>query len=124
MVRRARFRASSRAKSRGTAPGELSTVPAAPAAGVLLDRAGYAEVEEPAVKQLAAAKSQQRPPGTRLHPSLVRPRPRPAWLTTARPILTWPRQNLSAPEWGRRRHWAAPRPSKPVAHGTETPWFG
>src|SRR4029077_13523816 len=82
MVRRARFRASSRAKSRGTAPGELSTVPAAPAAGVLLDRTGHAEVEEPAVKQLVAAEGQQRPPGTRLHPSLAQPRSRPAWLTT------------------------------------------
>ena len=75
MVRRARIRASSRAKNRGTAPGELSTVSTAPAAGILLDRTSHAEVEEPAVKQLAAAKDHQGDTWSSLAP-VARARPR------------------------------------------------
>ena len=60
MVRRARLCARPGAVDRGATLAKLRAVPTAPEAWLLLDRAGHAEAQEPALQQLATPSREQR----------------------------------------------------------------
>jgi|SRR6516162_3988700 len=59
MVRRALVRPGSSAGDRGATHSDVSRVPAAPAAGNLLDRPGYGKVDEPEEQQLISDRARR-----------------------------------------------------------------
>src|SRR5262245_60700537 len=107
MVRRARLYTTSGPDDRGATPGQLSTIPTASAARIVFNRAGDAEIEEPAVQQLVKLAVTLTGRGS-----------------GATSLVTWPEQNPATPVLVPRRHWAGPRPSRPVACGKEMSSFG